>query len=173
MAVARRIGGMCIQRGALPILDSIGEIRASHRPRIARGSALGTAGRAAVVHCRALHQTRPKSTRTSTPITRWTSPISCNLDKAVLDRRLRTRNNSLGNTESDSMNDKASPENTPASNFETQAAGGNAGLALEIVDFLMQNKKWWLLPIFIVLGLVGGLLMLGSTAAAPFIYTLF
>jgi hypothetical protein len=71
------------------------------------------------------------------------------------------------------MNDKASPENTPASNFETQAAGGNSSLALEIVDFLMQNKKWWLLPIFIVLGLVGGLLIFGSTAAAPFIYTLF
>ncbi len=71
------------------------------------------------------------------------------------------------------MSDKASPENTPATNFKEQAQGGNSGLALEIVDFLMHNKKWWLLPIFIVLGLVGGLLIFGSTAAAPFIYTLF
>ncbi len=40
--------------------------------------------------------------------------------------------------------------------------------------FLSQRKKFWLLPIFVVLFLFGGLIMLSSgTAVAPFIYTLF
>jgi hypothetical protein len=43
----------------------------------------------------------------------------------------------------------------------------------EFWAFLKENKKWWLLPIVIsILGL-GVLVMLGGTAAAPFIYTLF
>ncbi|WP_417731142.1 DUF5989 family protein [Rosistilla oblonga] len=43
----------------------------------------------------------------------------------------------------------------------------------ELVEFLRFNKKWWLAPILIALLLLGALLMLSSTAAAPFIYTLF
>ena len=39
--------------------------------------------------------------------------------------------------------------------------------------FLKHNKKWWLLPILIVLLLLGVLVLLGGTAIAPFIYTLF
>ncbi|MFP8877207.1 MAG: DUF5989 family protein [Myxococcota bacterium] len=43
----------------------------------------------------------------------------------------------------------------------------------EVFDFLKENKKWWLAPILIsVLGL-GLLVLLGGSAAAPFIYTLF
>ena len=43
----------------------------------------------------------------------------------------------------------------------------------EFWAFLAQNKKWWLLPIVIVMLLLGVLIFLSSTAAAPFIYTLF
>ena len=39
--------------------------------------------------------------------------------------------------------------------------------------FLKHNKKWWLLPILIVLLLLGALVLLGGTALAPFIYPLF
>ena len=46
-------------------------------------------------------------------------------------------------------------------------------MVAEFWDFLKHNKKWWLLPIVIVLLMLGALVMLGSTAAAPFIYTLF
>ena len=54
-----------------------------------------------------------------------------------------------------------------------QAGQSRGGLASEFVDFLKDNKKWWLAPIIIsILGL-GLLVMLGGTAAAPFIYTLF
>jgi hypothetical protein len=51
--------------------------------------------------------------------------------------------------------------------------GKNPGFWKDLVSFLMQNKKWWLLPVVIVTILAGALIILGSTAAAPFIYTLF
>ena len=43
----------------------------------------------------------------------------------------------------------------------------------EFVDFLKHNKKWWLTPIILVLLLIGALILLAGTAAAPFIYPLF
>jgi hypothetical protein len=57
--------------------------------------------------------------------------------------------------------------------FVSQAGKPQAGLATEFFEFLRDNKKWWLAPIVIsILGL-GLLVLLGGTAAAPFIYTLF
>jgi len=43
----------------------------------------------------------------------------------------------------------------------------------EFLQFLRHNKKWWLIPILLVLGLLGLVVSLGGTAAAPWIYTLF
>tara|TARA_B110000858_G_scaffold194069_1_gene247780 strand:- start:1359 stop:1508 length:150 start_codon:yes stop_codon:yes gene_type:complete len=44
----------------------------------------------------------------------------------------------------------------------------------ELFEFLILRKKLWLLPIFIALFLLGGLVVLSqSSAIAPFIYTLF
>ena len=44
----------------------------------------------------------------------------------------------------------------------------------ELWRFLRVRKKFWLLPIFVVLGLFGALLVLTQgSAVAPFIYTLF
>jgi len=60
-----------------------------------------------------------------------------------------------------------------ANDFSTHAADGRVGLVGEFTAFLKDNKKWWLAPIIIsILGL-GLLVLLGGTAAAPFIYTLF
>jgi hypothetical protein len=60
------------------------------------------------------------------------------------------------------------------SEFEKIAAEQpNASLIGEFVGFLRANKKWWLLPILIVLLGFGVLMLLSSSAAAPFIYTLF
>ena len=40
--------------------------------------------------------------------------------------------------------------------------------------FLRARKKWWLLPIIIVMVLVGSLLVFAQgSALAPFIYTIF
>ena len=46
-------------------------------------------------------------------------------------------------------------------------------IVIEFLMFLSHNKKWWLLPIIIILLLFGSLLMLGTSAIAPFIYPLF
>ncbi len=46
-------------------------------------------------------------------------------------------------------------------------------LLSEFWAFMRQNKKWWLLPFVLVLLALGTLVLLGGTAAAPFIYTLF
>jgi hypothetical protein len=44
----------------------------------------------------------------------------------------------------------------------------------EFLDFLRVRKKYWLLPILIVLVLFGVLIVLSQgTAVAPFIYTIF
>ncbi len=44
----------------------------------------------------------------------------------------------------------------------------------ELWRFLRVRKKFWLLPIIIVMVILGGLLVLAQgSAVAPFIYTLF
>ena len=44
----------------------------------------------------------------------------------------------------------------------------------EFWEFLRVRKKYWLLPIFIVLVLFGALIILSQgSAVAPFIYTIF
>ena len=44
----------------------------------------------------------------------------------------------------------------------------------EFLAFLRVRKKFWLLPILMMLLIVGGLLLLAQgSAVAPFIYTLF
>ncbi|MBN1788562.1 MAG: hypothetical protein JW806_09250 [Sedimentisphaerales bacterium] len=57
--------------------------------------------------------------------------------------------------------------------FEKLAQEKRIPLGLEFWLFLKHNKKWWLLPMLIVLLLLGLLILLGGTAVAPFIYTLF
>ena len=45
---------------------------------------------------------------------------------------------------------------------------------IELWAFIKERKKFWLLPIIIVMVLFGGLLVLvQGSAVAPFIYTLF
>ncbi|HKD22260.1 MAG TPA: DUF5989 family protein [Rhizomicrobium sp.] len=44
----------------------------------------------------------------------------------------------------------------------------------EFAAFLLERKKYWLLPVFVVMAIFGGLIVLTKgTAVAPFIYTLF
>lgn len=44
----------------------------------------------------------------------------------------------------------------------------------ELFAFFMERKKWWLLPVVLVLLVLGLLLVFASqSAVAPFIYTLF
>lgn len=57
--------------------------------------------------------------------------------------------------------------------FERAGDEKPLSLARECMLFLAENKAWWLFPIFIVVGLLGVLVALGASGAAPFIYTLF
>ena len=48
------------------------------------------------------------------------------------------------------------------------------GILLELWAFMRARKKYWLLPIVIVLFVFGGLVILAQgSAVAPFIYTIF
>lgn len=69
---------------------------------------------------------------------------------------------------SDTLKNNLGPER-----LDELANTSQPGLAAELFDFLKHNKKWWLLPILLVLGLFGILMVLASSAAAPFIYTMF
>lgn len=49
-----------------------------------------------------------------------------------------------------------------------------SGLFGELWAFMRERKKWWLMPIILVLFLVGTLLVFAQgSALAPFIYTIF
>ena len=47
------------------------------------------------------------------------------------------------------------------------------GALAEFWSLLMHNKKYWMLPIIVLLLVFGLLVILSGSSAAPFIYTLF
>ena len=57
--------------------------------------------------------------------------------------------------------------------FQTLAKSEqHANILGEFWYFQKQNKKWWMLPLLIVLALLGLLAFLAGTGIAPFIYPL-
>jgi hypothetical protein len=60
-----------------------------------------------------------------------------------------------------------------AVNVTEYAQGRRSGILAELWAFMRDNKKWWLTPIVVALLLLGVLIALGGSAAAPFIYTIF
>ena len=59
-------------------------------------------------------------------------------------------------------------------NFEKIARNESGGsFPGELWALLRAKKKYWLMPIVVVLLLLGALVILSGTAVAPFIYTLF
>lgn len=60
------------------------------------------------------------------------------------------------------------------SEFEKAAAEPpRGGILREIWGFMKENKKWWLLPLILVLLAFGLLVFMAGTGLAPFIYTIF
>lgn len=57
--------------------------------------------------------------------------------------------------------------------FEKLGQQRQISLFSEFALFIRENKAWWMIPIVLVLGMMGLLVVLSSTGAAPFIYTLF
>ena len=60
-----------------------------------------------------------------------------------------------------------------SNNVTELAKEDRQSLVSEFWDFLKHNKKWWLLPIIIVVLALGALVFLSGSGAAPFIYTFF
>ena len=60
-----------------------------------------------------------------------------------------------------------------AQDFQQAAQKKRRSLVGELVGFLGETKKYWLVPLLLVLLVLVGLVILGGTAAAPFIYSLF
>lgn len=64
---------------------------------------------------------------------------------------------------------KSNPIRSAARDFT-----GRMGVLGELMQFLWARKLWWLIPMFIALGLFVILIVFGqASGAAPFIYTLF
>ncbi len=57
--------------------------------------------------------------------------------------------------------------------FEPASEGKQHSLVHEVLLFIVENRAWWMIPIVVAIALAGLLVVLGSTGAAPFIYTLF
>lgn len=64
-------------------------------------------------------------------------------------------------------------EEKKQSAFEASGEEKPASLVGEFLAMMKENKKYWLIPLVLILLVFGVLIILGSTAAAPFIYTLF
>lgn len=57
--------------------------------------------------------------------------------------------------------------------FEKLGKERRPGILSEFLAYVSQSRKWWLIPILLALLVLGALVFLGGTGAAPFIYTLF
>lgn len=64
-------------------------------------------------------------------------------------------------------------QTSPKSFRETAAEARPHGALSEIVRFLRHNRKWWLIPVLVASILLAITAYLSSSAAAPFIYSLF
>jgi hypothetical protein len=60
-----------------------------------------------------------------------------------------------------------------ADEFRDGATESPTNIVREFWDFLKYNKKWWLLPILVLFGLMGLLIVLGQFGLAPFVYPFF
>ena len=78
------------------------------------------------------------------------------------------------NRESGELGKGLTVDSQPKSEFEraTERSQGSNLLA-DFWHFLLQNKKWWLVPLLIILLALSALMLLSTTGVAPFIYTLF
>jgi hypothetical protein len=64
------------------------------------------------------------------------------------------------------------PMGKSADRFEQVAQqGSEPGFFREYWEFVKHHRKWWLVPVLLIMGALGLLIVLSSTAAAPFLYT--
>lgn len=72
------------------------------------------------------------------------------------------------------MSDKSRRQEPPVpAELASLAGQKRTGLTRELAGFLRRYRKWWLIPIIVMLLAAGVITVLGGTAVAPLIYTLF
>jgi hypothetical protein len=57
--------------------------------------------------------------------------------------------------------------------FEKATEEESGGFLQDLSGYLKESKKWWLVPLVLIMLLLALLIFLSSTGVAPFIYTLF
>ena len=68
----------------------------------------------------------------------------------------------------------AGRSDNPKNEFEKAGEGTQDSLVREFIDFVFENKKWWMIPILLTLILIFVVAWLASSPVlAPFIYPLF
>jgi hypothetical protein len=72
-----------------------------------------------------------------------------------------------------SGSERDEPASQATERLERHARGRRQGLLAEYWSFLFHEKKWYLVPVVVALMALGALIVVGGTAAAPFLYTLF
>jgi hypothetical protein len=73
------------------------------------------------------------------------------------------------------MTDDQSTDSSKNANadFAREAGEQSPGIVREFVQFLGENKKWWLIPILVAVGLIALLVALSASPLAPLIYPIF
>lgn len=65
------------------------------------------------------------------------------------------------------------PDDPKSSEFETHAAGTQSSVWRDFREFLIHNKRWWLIPLIVSLLLVGTLIVATSNVIIPGFYIFF
>lgn len=60
-----------------------------------------------------------------------------------------------------------------SNDFIREGQSARTSFLSDFIHLLKENRKWWMLPLVLMLLVFGTLMILASTGAAPFIYTLF
>ena len=71
------------------------------------------------------------------------------------------------------MTEHRSDPKDRADEFRDASTRSRTNIVREFWDFLKHSKKWWMLPILVLLGILSLLVVLGQFGLAPFVYPLF
>jgi hypothetical protein len=78
---------------------------------------------------------------------------------------------------STAADEQSSASSTTEQDFAAQAEAPSRNFVVELfvefLNFLVEEKKWWLIPIIVCLVLIAVIALLLHSPAAPFIYPMF
>ncbi len=80
----------------------------------------------------------------------------------------------MNSSENPTDSRSAAPEGASAKSFREASEAKELSLGQEIALMLKHNKKYWMIPLILVLLILGLIVVLGANpSTAPFIYSLF